>query len=309
MRDTLAFMSFSENTLAGWTQAPRATETEKADRALSVVRTAVKNHDQLNPYFPSAFLQGSYRARTNVRQESDVDICVLCCAKTFFARYPAGKTKVDFGNTSSSIGFSDYKDCVERALKDRFGASSVIRGNKAFDVHANTYRLDADIVPTFEYRYYTGRTYSLSGSHEFYPGIAFRADDGLFVFNFPEQCYENGVAKNERCGRRYKHVVRILKHLRYHMQEDHIASADKIGSFLIECLVWNAPDEHFQPSTYTNNVRSVLVYTFNNTRKDADCAAWHEVDGIKLLFDPSQSWTREQAHEFLSDAWDYLGFE
>lgn len=301
-------MNFSENTLAGWAQAPSETETEKADRVLSVVRKAVESYDQLKLYAPSVFLQGSYRARTNVRQDSDVDVCVRC-AEAFFARYPDDKTNVDFGNSSSSIDFSDYKDCVHRALEDRFGVSSVVRGNKAFDVHANTYRLDADIVPTLEYRYYTGQRNLLSGSHEFFSGIAFYSDDETFVFNFPEQCYKNGVEKNDRCGRRYKRVVRILKRLRYRMQDAKITSANQIGSFLIECLVCNAPDERFQPSTYTDNVRSVLLYTFNNTLKDDDCAAWYEVDGIKLLFDPSQSWTRAQAHQFLSDAWNFLGLE
>ena len=48
--------------------------------------------------------------------------------------------------------YADFKNDVEAALKSYFGAGSVTRGNKAFDVHANTYRVDADVVPCLEHR-------------------------------------------------------------------------------------------------------------------------------------------------------------
>jgi len=53
--------------------------------------------------------------------------------------------------TGESLGF-----LVETALKNYFGSDKVIRGNKAFDIHANSYRVDADVVPAFAYRHYNG---------------------------------------------------------------------------------------------------------------------------------------------------------
>jgi hypothetical protein len=43
-------------------------------------------------------------------------------------------------------------------LTDFFDRGAVQRGNKAFDVHANTYRVDADVVAAFEYRWYFSRS-------------------------------------------------------------------------------------------------------------------------------------------------------
>ena len=80
----------------------------------------------------SVFLQGSYRARTNVREDS----------------------AADYGRVPSDISYVDYKNLVERALVDYLGQSSVRRGDKAFDVHANTYRVDADVIAAFEHRRY-----------------------------------------------------------------------------------------------------------------------------------------------------------
>jgi hypothetical protein len=86
-------------------------------------------------------------------------------------------------------------------------------------------------------------------------------------------------------------------------------TANNIGSFLIECLVWNAPNEAFNHDTYTSNVRSALVHTFNNTLDDERCKEWGEVNELKYLFRSSQPWTRQQAHAFLSAAWDYIGYK
>ena len=93
------------------------------------------------------------------------------------------------------------------------------------------------------------------------------------------------------------------------MQEDKVSAANNIPSFLIECLVWNVPNEDFNNDLYTTDVRCVLAHTFNKTLDDDQCKEWGEVNELKYLFRSSQHWTREQAHSFLSAAWDYLGFK
>src|SRR2546426_7366713 len=42
--------------------------------------------------------------------------------------------------------YDQYKRDVEEALVNYFGRSAVVGRNKAFDVHENTYRVDADVV-------------------------------------------------------------------------------------------------------------------------------------------------------------------
>jgi len=94
------------------------------------------------------------------------------------------------------MSFADFKNLVQQALESYFGKNSVTRGNKAFDVHANTYRIDADVLPTFEHRRYTGK-FDPDGSHHYLSGVAFISDKGSLIKNWPQQTYDNGVARND----------------------------------------------------------------------------------------------------------------
>ena len=299
-------MNISEESFTSWSQGPADTESAKCENAEGMVRKAIKADETLGELNISVFAQGSYLARTNIRQDSDVDICV-CCYDSFIADYPPGKTREDFGNVAATLKSSEFKDIVETALKNYFGAAGVTRGNKAFDVHANSYRIDADVVPTFEHRRYTGDN-NPDGTPRYLSGVALRPDKGDLIRNWPQQNYDNGVARNNDTGRSYKRVIRILKRLRNKIQDEKIPEASNIASFLIECLVWNAPPEAFQHDTYTAIVRHVLADVWNRTRKDEDCKEWGEVNELKYLFRASQPWTREQANKFLNAAWNYIGY-
>lgn len=299
-------MNVSEESFISWSRGPAQTESDKCDNAERIVRKAIKADVQLSNLDISVFAQGSYRARTNVRQNSDVDICIRYNS-AFFPDYPKGTTQRTFGNVDSTLSFAEFKNMVEEALVDYFGKGGVTRGNKAFDVHANTYRIDADVVPTFEHRRYTG-TWNSDGTPHYISGIAFKPDNGDLIKNWPQQTYENGVTRNSNTGRKYKRVIRILKRLRDKMQNENISEAKNISSFLIECLVWNAGLEAFSKDTYTAILRYVIADTWNRTRKDADCSEWGEVNELKYLFRSSQPWTRQQANSFLDAAWNYIGY-
>ena len=300
-------MNISEDTFSSWSLGPGKTEAEKCENAETVVRKALAADRKLSTMDISVFAQGSYSARTNIRQDSDVDITVRLNT-TMFADYPAGKTRSDFGNLPGSITFKDFKSMVGDALVGYLGSKGVTPGNKAFDVHANTYRIDADVVPTFDYRWYSGRL-NPDGTHNFLSGVAFYPDTGARIINWPEQNYTNGVARNDSTGRCYKRVIRILKRLRNQMQDEKIVEASNIASFLIECLVWNAPLAAFQHDTYADIVRNVIADVWNKTRKDEDCKEWGEVNELKYIFRPTQPWTREQANSYLQAAWTYIGYK
>jgi hypothetical protein len=294
-----------EETFSSWSKPPGQTEQDKMNNAEMAIKKAIAKHGRLSGMDISVLTQGSYQANTSVKQDSDVDICV-CLNSTFFVRYPEGKNKEDYGNLDGSISFSTYKDLVNEALNDYFGSQYVTRGDKAFDIHSNSYRVDADVLPAFAYRYYFGDGYD---DYTKPVGVAFDTDKGKRIVNWPDQTYSNGVDKNNATSRRYKKIIRILKNLRNDMQEDKITEANNIASFLIESLVWNTPDNYFNCTNYTDDVKNVLAYTFNATMSDEKCDKWREVNEIKYLFRPSQPWSRIQAHNFLSAAWDYIGFE
>lgn len=298
-----------EAKFAAWAQPPGETEEDRIENAISAIRKALDADAKLAP-ITKVYVQGSYRNRVNVRQDSDVDIGILYTGNSFFPDYPVGTSEEDFGNIDGDYSYSDFKNDVGRALIRQFGASAVHRGSKAFDIHKNTYRVDADAVPVFVHR-----RYSQNGSY--ICGVQLNPDDGGKIINWPErlfdeahwpnQHYENGVAKNSATNRNYKGVVRILKTLRNTMEAEGFAAAKPIFGFLIECLVWNVPNPNFVHSTWDGDVQAALLHLWSNTKTMEQCDEWGEVSELKYLFRGSPASKREQAHVFIDAAWSYIG--
>src|SRR5579871_5163105 len=146
-----------ESTFATWGAPPSDTEQAKCDNAERAIRKAINASAELSSRPVEVFTQGSYANRTNVRQDSDVDICVLYTG-AFFSDYSMseGLNRDVLGYVAGTYSYNDFKNDVAAALVSYFGQAGVTRGKKAFDVHANTYRIDADVVPCFEHRRFTG---------------------------------------------------------------------------------------------------------------------------------------------------------
>lgn len=298
-----------ENSFKQWSQPPGATEEKRIKNAIYAIRNALHKSDKLNRRSIKVFVQGSYRNRVNTRNNSDVDIGVLC-DDSFIPFYPEGTSKETFGNISASYLYAQFKNEVGEALVDYFGRDSVHRGNKAFDLKENSYHVEADVAPFFEYR-----RYLTDGNYRC--GVALRPDNGGTIHNYPErlldswpktpQHYENGVSKNSITHKSFKGVVRILKTLCNEMANNGISIASNIPGFLIECLVWNAENRCLSHENWDDNVQVVLRHLWTKTKNDDTCKDWFEVNGIKYLFHSTQNWTRADAHNFLNSAWDYIG--
>lgn len=284
----------------GSAKPPGETEIGRCDNAVSAIRNAVNASEKLRVRAVSVFAHGSYRNNTNVRADSDVDIGILC-RDTIFFDLPQGRTPEDFGITAATYEYERFKNEVEEALVEHFGRDAVKRGNTAFDLHATSYHVEADVAAFFEYRrYQPDRTWLT--------GVELRTDkEKRRVVNWPEQHYENGVRKNDSTRTRFKSMVRVLKALSNEMAEAGVR-AGKIPGFLIECLVWNVPNDHFGHSTYTADLRSAVVFLYENTKTDDACREWGEVSELKYLFGPWQRWTKNQANDFIVATWNYVGF-
>jgi hypothetical protein len=229
----------------------------------------------------------------------------------FLVQYPEGMGDTDFGNSDAVYTFLQFKNDLEEALVDYFGRAAVKRGNKAFDIKATQAQVEADVVPLFEFRQYW--------SHGGYrAGVALIPDNSApRIENYPERLvdywpstplhYENGVSKNTATNRRFKGIVRILKKLRIELEDAGNAPAAAVPGYLLECLVWNAPNWCFDRDTWEDRVQSVLRFLWQNTKDSTLCDKWCEVDGIKYLFHILQPWTREQSHAFINAAWDHVG--
>jgi hypothetical protein len=290
----------SEETLKFWASAPGQSEQTKCDNAVTAIKKAMASSDALAKRSVRVFAQGSYCNRTNVREDSDVDICVLC-SDTMFYDLPPATTASYFGISPAFYPYPQFKDEVGSALTSYFNRGHVVRGNKAFDIRENTYRIAADAVPCFVYK----KFFSNGAVSE---GVAFLPDNANKVINFPEHNYANGVTKNTATGQRFKDMARIFKRLRYKMIDDNIAAAQTVPSFLLECLAYNVPKETLQLERYTSAVRESLLHLYHGTKNAQDCAAWKEVNERKLLFQDGQAWTYVQVNAFIVAAWSYLEF-
>lgn len=298
-------MKFTEDQFTRFAAPPSQTERTKMDNAERAVREAISRSDKLNARNVRVFAQGSYRNRVNVRADSDVDIAVVC-GDVFYWDEPKGSDRETlskaYGFESSNYSIKQFRAELGEALIKYFGQAAVEAGDKAFDIKANTYRVDADVAPFINHRRY------IAGGG-YIDGVEMRSRLGKRIINWPDQHYNNGVAKNDRTGRSFKGCVRILKTLRYAMLAENIASAAETSSFLMECLIWNVPDQRLMHDTWTGSMRDALAYLFNNTIKNESCSEWGEVSELKYLFRSAQGWTWQGTHRFLSDCWDYAGFE
>jgi hypothetical protein len=307
-----------DETFKGWAEAISSTDEEKGQRARETIEEAIRSDPTLRSKAIHVQVTGSYRNNTNTRTSSDIDVAVVL-RSTIFYELPAdgSPTREMLGFTDSEYTFSPYRADVGAALRRHFDAKkgindevSVTSGDKAFDVHATSYRLDADVAPFMEHRRYTGKK-TADGGWEYLIGVEMRScsKPDQRIVNWPEQHHQEGEKKNEATARRFKRLVRILKRLRADMAQQGDAeqktASGPARSFLLECLVYNVPNDHFnlQDGGYIEDVRSVLRWLLGATRSGADVSGLVEVSRLKPLFGPSSRWTREQVQAFLRAAW------
>jgi hypothetical protein len=302
-----------EQTFRNWSKPSSDDEADRQENALRMVKDAIDSYEPLDRRLVKFIPQGSYHNNTNVRQESDVDICV-CCTTAWFENFSQANYGWVQGVVDSPYRFSNFKDDVEAALKAKFGTTGYARGSKAFNVHPNGYRVHADVVAALEYREYLPGTInpltSLAAASYTVPlGTKFICDNSFKpIINWPEQHHDNGVAKNLQTGNRFKYIVRALKRLKYYMAENGKPDLKDFPSYLIECLVYRAPDSYFEGDSYYDNMKMVLAHAICGTIKPEDCSGWREVNEKKLLFESGQPWTHKEACDFCVAAWNTVGF-
>lgn len=300
----------TEEALSAWIGRASDAEQARYEWTCRQIRAALDSSQALSSWSFDVYPKGSYPNFTNVVRDSDVDIATELTGlqRYEFSHGAAGMTMEDFGISRyvGSYGLAHFKDDVEAALVAHFPFGAVTRGNKAIHIRESSRGLAADVVPCETHFQYIDRL----GSRRKGIVLLNDANPSQHVVNYPQQHYDEGVAKNSRTSRRYKRVVRILKRLENKMVDEGII--DEVPSFLIESAVWNVPDSSFTGSeTWTGRVRAVLAHIFNGTMS-ADCVAstdWLEANNIKFLFHASQGWTYHQAHEFAGRAWDRIGLD
>lgn len=298
-------MEFTETMLENYSQPLSTTEDALCKNAIRMVRDALKplgftddNKDIASLYSDTLaysiemrsiygsrkiklFIQGSYANNTCVRTESDVDIAVVQ-EDVFKSEYRIGVTKEHYGFETAPTPPISFKDEVQEALTEKFGANSVERKNKSIKVYGNTYRKDADTVPCRRYRDYRN-DYSFD-ENNYIGGIVIYPDDGGLIINYPEQHIYNGRQKNIATNSYYKKMVRIMKKMRYLMEDYRIKAANNVSSFMLESFLWNVADEWYLE--YCGKYRKVFAFHMLISHlkgSKGSYMSYKEANGIKPL--------------------------
>jgi hypothetical protein len=290
-----------EDRLGGWTGPSSPTEQDKQERTERMIREAVKEHAAFDSCDLNVYAKGSYANNTNVKTDSDVDIAVQCGEATYWEEATKGAHPPS-GSYEGIWTPAKLRSELLAALKKKFPGQVDSSGSTAFRIHSSTARVDADVVPCFDYRYYFSPSNYREGARVF-------KKDGSFLENYPDQQLANGRAKNNRTKRYYKQAVRIMKRVENAMVLE--GRHREVPSFFVECLVYNCPDNILLESTWTKTVRGIITHVWtelDGAEPTEDSKRWREVNECKYLFHGAQAWNRRDGRDFVKAAWNYLGY-
>ncbi|GAA2702377.1 hypothetical protein [Actinoplanes palleronii] len=189
--------------------------------AESVLDGALRRSGLIDPRTYEIFGQGSRVNNTFIDEASDIDLVLML-------RSPV----------ASPGGWTGFRDEVMAAL----GESFVVRmGRRCLNVDNpdSLFGEMVDILVATDFRRYTGDRYE--------QGVYFLDREGRPIVNFPKQHRRNGDAKDLRTGGRFKEAVRTAKRAR--RGADFFAEGIA-PSYLIECLLYNVPDEVYLRGSY-----------------------------------------------------------
>ena len=304
-------MTFTESMLDDYSQPLGATEDQQCKNTIRMVSDALKrlgftdDGKEIALLYPDTyayslqlrstsggreikiFVQGSYANNTNVRTESDVDVAIIQeeVFTTEYRKEYIPQSDADYGFVTVAPAAKTFKDEVQECLEAKF-SNDVERKNKSIKVHGNTYRKDADAVPCRRYRDY--RADYRKDSENYVGGIVITPDHGSIIINYPEQHIANGRRKNTATHGYYKKFVRIMKKMRYLMEDSGVSfynnAAKGVNSFMLESLLWNIPDTWYLEdcSKYKKVFAFYQMINWIKVHED-NLRSYKEANGIKPL--------------------------
>ena len=294
-------IKYSEKTLKQWAKPASETEEKRISNAIKMIKEAIKDYENLKDRNIEIFVQGSYANNTNVRTKSDVDVCIML-KDTFYCEYPDGYTDGHYGFSIGINSFDEFRKDVINALKNKYGKENVKPGNKSIKMKSTSYRVEADAVPSFQYRNY--KIINSIDRNHFIEGIKFYSNTGNEIINYPKEHIEKGKRKNTDTQRKYKRTARIFKRIRHQMIQDGISVKKCISSFLIESLLFNVPDFQFTYNEpWNNKIKDIIKYL-----QDDDKSNYTEVSGKLDLFDNTRKWDIASVDNFLKQMYNFLGY-
>jgi hypothetical protein len=281
-----------------------ATEEQQRDRTEKRIRDAIAQALDI-PSSVRVYVKGSYANNTNVRQNADVDIAVEWTNTIKIDTW--GKT---VGMTADQLGYqpvtetmtpAEYRRRVEQALMAVFDSRTIdATGDKHVHVAAGPNTLDADVVPCFALDRYD-EPHLCHRGHRIYP-----KSGAAYVDNFPQQNYDNGVAKNNATGRRYKEIVRCTKRIIAELHKEHVIQHEYPG-YLTESLVYNAPNACFGHPRRYDDLQAVFALLWKGLKDEKIYNSWTEPNQLVMLFRGWPNRIPANAHNVIEKAWLWIG--
>ena len=119
-------MRYTESQLEGFTRPISESENQRCQNMIRMVKEAIQtyynetrdNKMSLDNY--KIFLQGSYANNTNVKQNSDVDICVMY--KNVFRYHMPDGYSLDGRYSDSTLSYMELRNSIKQALIKKFGS-------------------------------------------------------------------------------------------------------------------------------------------------------------------------------------------
>lgn len=242
-----------EEKLDGWTGPSSNTEQDKQERTERMVREAIDAHGPFDDCSLDVYAKGSYANGTNVRADSDVDVAVQCSECCYWKEqsdgaHPAGSAYEGVWTPTK------LRTELVAAMKARFGDQVDTTGQVAIQINSSSARVDADVVPCFDYRFYFDSGSTREGTRVVTKG-------GRHFENYPAQQLTNGNRKDVATGGRYKKVARLLKRIENDMVDKGVHG--EVPSYFMECLAYNCPNDVLTRSTWTSTLKGVLSHIWS----------------------------------------------
>ena len=225
--------------LRKWDDPLSNSEESVCQTAIRAIKRIIDNSESLKCRDIIVFEQGSHANNTNVRNNSDVDIAVVC-RQTFYYDIPPYKDKSDYGIYDSDYSFGVFKSEVFNALAKEFNVTEINYGKKSFKIEHFKYNdsfISIDVVPFFEYKEYDQNSIK-------HVGVSLISSSGERIVNYPKQHNLNSIYKNACTNHYYKRMVRCFKSLKYDLEDDGY-DVKEVKSFVLESILYNLDDSVF----------------------------------------------------------------
>lgn len=277
----------SESTLSTLAAPPG---DAKAQEAYKQVKDALDSYTNISHRRVDTYLQGSYRNRTHIKADSDVDV-VAELQSTFYynvdklSYQEKSQFEIDYPD-SGAYGFELFKEDIRAAMILTFGAGNVSEGNKCIKIAGNSQRSDADVLACLEYRKYVRYT---RDRKLIIPGIRFKTRDMQWIINWPKEHFKNGVDKNDRTDNKFKGLVRIFKHLRNIIIDQYPEYENFAPSYFLECLLYNVTDS-FYSNTFVQSLNGAISFL-----RGTSLTNFISVNEQDALFQPKNGWNEDDA--------------